>query len=169
MLGMYESFPQNVQKAVSYSFSVSCKKLQHAITETLHRLNTETLRLEDLGSISIPKCKVIFELGIAETQIFSYLDDEETMRVLDKIQEKPFRVMDFLCAVRYYRAQNGKTTPLRFDYYMLRFVFEKGWVDLRIFHERGSMHVAPSELAGFLSGRVNCMFSRKVLKAVETS
>ena len=77
MLGVYENFPENIQKIAFFTSSVSCKKLQQALTEILHRLNTETLRLEDLGNPSIPQCQVIFEFGIAETQTFNYLDDKE--------------------------------------------------------------------------------------------
>jgi len=164
MLGVYENFPENIQKIAFFTSSVSCKKLQQALTEILHRLNTETLRLEDLGNPSIPQCQVIFEFGIAETQTFNYLDDKELKEVLTSIGEKPFSIMDFLCVVRYYRMQKEKQTPLRFDYYMFRLKFDKGAIEMRIFHERGSMHLSPEEIVNLVKDKVNAAFSRKVLK-----
>jgi hypothetical protein len=168
MLGIYENFPDNVQMTTVFTSSVARNRLQRALTEAFHRLNTQNLPLESLGDPSIPQCEAIFELGIAEGQTFSLLDDEETKAVLRAIGEKTLPAMDFLCAIRYYRTSDGKTRPLRFDYYMLRFLFGKDMVELLIFHERGSMHVAPRELAAFLSNRINGLFSRRVLKAIET-
>lgn len=167
MLGIYESFPNNVQMAAFFVSSVSHKRLQQVLTDAFHRLNTETLVLEDIGNPSIPQCKVVFELGIADGQTFSFLDDKEKTHILRTVSERPFPTMDFLCAIRYYRTREGKMRPLRFDYYLLRLLFGKNLIELRVFHERGSMHVAPSELAAFLGDRVNRLFSKKALKAVE--
>ncbi len=169
MLGVYENFPDKVQMATFFVSLVSHKRLQQALTEAFHRLNAENLVLEDIGNPSIPQCKVVFELGIAEGQTFSFLDDKETEHVLRIIKERPFPTMDFLCAIRYYRAPDGKMRPLRFDYYLFRFLFGKDLIELRVFHERGSMHVAPGELAAFLGDRVNRLFPKRVLKAVEAS
>ena len=84
--------------------------------------------------------------------------------MLTSIGEKPFSIMDFLCVVRYYRMQKEKQTPLRFDYYMFRLKFDKGAIEMRIFHERGSMHLSPEEIVNLVKDKVNAAFSRKVLK-----
>jgi hypothetical protein len=164
MLGVYENFPEGIQKIAFFTTSVSYKKLQQALTEILHRLNTETSRLEDLGNPSIPQCQIAFEFGIADTQTFNYLDDKEMKEVLNRISERAFSIMDFLCVLRYYRTKNEKQTPLRFDYYMFRLKFDKGMIEMRIFHERGSMHISPEEIANLVRDKVNAAFSRKVLK-----
>jgi hypothetical protein len=169
MLGTYQSFPENVQKIAYFVSSVSYKRLQKAMIEAFCKLNTENLRLEDFGVPSISGCRVIFELGIAEGQTFNYVDDDERKRVLKSIEDKPFHVMDFLSVIRYHKMLGEKATPLKFDYYMLRFIFDKDFVELRVFHEKGSMHVAPDELTGFLHGKINGIFSRKILKAVKAS
>lgn len=169
MLGTYQNFPENVQKTAYFVSSVSYKRLQRAMIEAFGKLNTANLRLEDFGVPSMTGCRVIFELGIAEDQTFNYLNDDERRRVLESIEGKPFQVMDFLSVIRYHRMLGEKATPLKFDYYMLRFIFDKDFVELRVFHEKGSMHVSPDELAGFLCGKINGMFSRRILKAVKAS
>lgn len=134
-----------------------------------HKLNNETFSLEDVAHPSIPQCTVIFEFGIAEANSFNYLDNEEINRILKVIRRKPFQVMDFFCAIRYYKIQEEKKTPLKFDYYMLRFIFDKNSTETKIFHERGSQHVSPKDIANFLANKINGMFSKKILKAFESS
>lgn len=169
MLGKYQSFPENVQKIAYFMSSIPYKRLQRAMIEAFDELNTASFHLENFGVPSMPECRVIFELGIAEDQTFNYLNDDERRRVLESIEGKPFHVMDFLSVMRYHRMIGEKFTPLKFDYYMLRFIFDKDFVELRIFHEKGSMHVAPDELVSFLYGKINGMFSRRILKAVKAS
>jgi len=167
MLGVYENFPENVHKIVIFASPISSKRLQQTVTEIFHKLNTTTLRLEDISAPSVPECDVIFEFGIAEDENFTYLDEEEKEKVQKKIREKPFQTMDFLCVIRYYRKQNGKKIPLKFDYYMLRFMCGKGLMEMQVYHERGSMHVAPEELINLVRGRINEMFHKKILKVVQ--
>lgn len=167
MLGVYESFPENVNKTVLFASPISSKRLQQAVTEIFQKLNTISLRLEDVSTPSVPECSVIFEFGIAETQNFTYLDVEEKERLLKKMHEKTFQTMDFLCVIRYYRMQNGKKTPLKFDYYMLRFRFSKGLMEMQVYHEKGSMHVSPEELVDLVRERINETFHKKILKPIQ--
>ena len=169
MLGFYENFPKNVHKIAHFTSSVSKKRLQETLTQTLHKLNDETFILEDVAHPSVPQCTVIFEFGIAEANNFNYLDKEETNRALKNIHKKPFQVMDFFCAIRYYKMQNKKKTPLKFDYYMLRFTFDKKSTAIQVFHERGPRHVSPGKIANFLANKINETFSRKILRAFAAS
>ena len=75
--------------------------------------------------------------------------------------------MDFFCALRYYRIQNGKKTPLRFDYYMLRFTFNKDSVTMQIFHERGPRYISPEDIANLVINKLAANFSKKILKTVK--
>lgn len=165
MLGFYENFPKNVHKIVRFVTSISKKRLQQALTRVLYKVNNETFSLEDVAHPSIPRCMVIFEFGVAEANSFNYLDSEEANRMLKSVRKKPFRVMDFLCAIRYYKMQNGKKTALKFDYYMLRFTFNKKSIEIQVFHERGPRHVAPEDAVNFIVNKINGTFSKKILKA----
>lgn len=164
MLGFYENFPINVQKVMRFATTVSTKTLQRVLIQCLEKLNGENLRLEDVTSPSASDCTVVFEFGIADGETFNYLDAEETRKVLGEIHRAPLRIMDFFCAIRYYRERDGKRSPLKFDYYMLRLIFNADSVEALIFHERGPRHVPPEDLISMIIERVNTLHQRKVLR-----
>lgn len=167
MLGFYENFPEGVHKKALFATSLSNKRLQQALTRILHKSNSESFRLEEVSHLSIPHCTTIFEFGIAEGAVFNYLDREEEKRVLKVIRKKPFSVMDLFCAIRYYKMGNNGKTALKFDYYMLRFLFSsKNSMEIRVFHERGPRHVSPEDLARFVVSKLNQTFPRKRLKPI---
>ncbi len=168
MLGFYENFPEDAHKTVHFTVSASKKRLQQAITQVFRKSNDETFTLEDVATPSIPQCTAFFEFGIAEDNGFNYLDEKEVNRVLKIINRKPFQIMDFFCALRYYKGKNEKKTPLKFDYYILRFTFEKKSTEIQVFHERGPRHVSPKEITDFVANRINKMFSKRILKAFST-
>jgi len=169
MLGFYANFPQNTHKIAGFSTSISNKRLQQALAETFLKLNNETFSLEEVATPSVPHCKVVFEFGIADENDFNYLDIHEKDKMLKVINKKTFQIMDFLSVIRYYRIEEEKRSRLRFDYYMLRFMFDKNLIEIRVFHERGPMHVSPEELAEFIVSKINSAFSKKVLKPLEFS
>ncbi len=166
MLGFYEGFPVNTHKIVRFATLISNKKLQQALVQTAQKLNGEKLSLEEVTEPSIPACMVVFEFGIAEGDTFNYLDSAETQKVLEKIRKAPMPIIDFFCAIRYYKKQYGKKIPLKFDYYMLRLTFNAGFMEINVFHERGPRHMLPEDIVNLIVNKVNEFFSRKVLKAV---
>lgn len=167
MLGFYANFPQNIHKAETFSTQISSKKLQQTLVETLHRLNSETLSLEDVAEPSIPGCNVIFEVGVAEDNDFNYLDGEEREKLLGALNKKPFQIMDFLCVIRYRRMVEEKKARMRFDYYMLRLLFGESLVEIQVWHEKGIRHTSPEDLVKLVVNRVNGAFSKKVLRPSE--
>jgi hypothetical protein len=169
MLGLYENFPKTIHKTTSFTASISNKRLQQALIQTLQKINNKNFNLQEITNPSMPQCTAILEFGIAETNNFNYLDDEEANKVLKVIQKKPLQVMDFFCALRYYKMQNEEKTPLRFDYYMIRFIFNKDLMEIQIFHERGPRHVPPEDVANFVANKINEAFSKKILKATMLS
>jgi hypothetical protein len=169
MLGFYDNFPENPHEITRFFASVSHKSLQQALILTFHQLGNEELTIEEIANPSIPQCTTIFELGIAEANSFNYLDNEEKSRVIKVVRKKPLQIMDFLCSIRYYKTQNEKKIPLKFDYYMLRFVFSKNMMELIVFHERGPIHTSPEDLTNFIVNKINERFSKKVLKAIDVS
>ena len=167
--GFYENFPKNVHKTASFTTPISSKRLQQTLIQICHETNNKTFNLEDIADPSIPQCTAIFEFGIAETNNFNYLDNEETNKALKTIKKKPLQTIDFFCAIRYYRRQNEKKIPLKFDYYMVRFTFHKNSLEAQIFHERGPRYISPEDIAHFFTNKINQTFSRKVLKELAIS
>jgi hypothetical protein len=167
MLGLYENFPKTVHKTAFFATSISNKRLQQALIQTVQKINKKTFNLEEIANPSVPQCTVILEFGIAEANNFNYLDDEEANKALKVIQKKPLQAMDFFCALRYYKTQNGKKTPLRFDYYMMRFIFDKDSLEIQIFHERGPRYMSPEDITNFVTNEIGENFSKKILKAVK--
>ena len=166
MLGVYQSFPKNIHTMACFRVSASKKRTQRALTQTLHKLNNETFSLEDVAGPSVRQCTVVLEFGIADEVNFNYLDEKETNKALKVTNKKPLKIMDFFCAIRYYKTENRKKTPLKFDYYMLRFTFNRKSTEIQVFHERGPRHVSPEEIVNFVVNKINEKFSRKILKAI---
>lgn len=169
MLGVYENFPKNIHKTAHFTTSTTNKKLQQNLIQALKETNSQTFSLENITEPPIPKCSVIFEFGIAETNNFNYLDEDETNKVMKIIQKKPLQFADFFCAIRYYKTQNEKKTPLKFDYYMIRFIFNKNSMETLIFHERGPRYMSPEDIVNFIFNRTNETFSRKALTPIKSS
>jgi hypothetical protein len=166
MLGVYESFPENVHKIADFATLTPTKRLQQTLVQVLHKLN-ETTSLDSTTSPATSQCAVIFEFGIAEGNDFNYLDDEEVSRVMNNISRKPLPIVDFLLVIRYYKTQEQKRSPLRFDYYMLRFAFDKH-LEIRVFHEKGPMRMLPEEIIDLIVSRINETVSKRVLRPLET-
>jgi len=168
MLGFYENFPLNVHKMTHFTTSISSKKLQQTLVQMFNEINGKSFNLEDVADPSVPQCTVIFEFGIAEANNFNYLDNEETNKMLKVIQKKPLQVIDFYCSIRYYKTQNEKKVPLKFDYYMIRFTFNKNTAEMQIFHERGPRYVSPEDVVNYIADKINEKFSKKILKVPQT-
>ena len=168
MLGFYENFPENIHRIESFISSVSSKRLQRRIIQVLSDINRQTFSFEEVSSPSVPECAVIFEVGIAESDSFNYIDEEETKKVLNALKRAPFQVIDLFCAIRYYKNREGKRAPLRFDYYIMRALFGKSTMEMRVFHERGPRYISPEDMITFLSNKINEPSARKILKRLET-
>jgi hypothetical protein len=169
MLGFYENFPEGIHRIESFTSSLSSKKLQQRLIQVLSEINRKTFSFEEIANPTVPECAVIFEVGLADAESFNYIDEEETKKALNALKKEPFRVMDFFCAVRYYKAKTEKKAPLKFDYYLIRFVFGKDSMEMRVFHERGPRYVSPEDIVAFLVNKVNEASGRKILKKVEPS
>lgn len=165
MLGFYENFPKNIHKITTFSTAFSKKKLQKSIINALHKLNNENFSLEEVTKPSIYECVTIFEVGLAERNVFNYLDNEEKSRILKILRKKTLDVIDSFFVIRYYK----KKTPLKFDYYMLRFIFNKKTTQIQVFHERGPRHISPEEMLNWITNKVNEPFAKKILRTAQVS
>ncbi|UCF58691.1 MAG: hypothetical protein JSV15_06445 [Candidatus Bathyarchaeota archaeon] len=164
MLGRYENFPETVHGIARFAPTPSIAQMQEAILHALYQLNHEICDLERIVAVSLLKCEVSFEFGVAEAEEFNYLDEEELNRFRKSVVDKTFSVLDFFCVVRYHVNKKGKRVPLKFDYHLLRFMFYGARMELRVTHERGAQHVSLEELIAFIAKRVNEDLSKKRLK-----
>lgn len=168
MFGFYKNFPENIHKRVRFTVSSSNKRLQQTLIQIFRAINCKTFNLEDITLPSIPQCKVIFEFGIAETTTFNYIDMEEADRILKIIGKKPLQIMDLFCAIRYYKIRNEQKIPLKFDYYMIRFIFNKNLMEIQVFHERGPRYISPEDIINCIMDEIKKNFSKRILKSLET-
>lgn len=168
MFGFYKNFPENIHKRVRFTVSLSNKRLQQTLIQIFRAINCKTFNLEDITLPSIPQCKVIFEFGIAETTTFNYIDMEEADRILKIIGKKPLQIMDLFCAIRYYKIRNEQKIPLKFDYYMIRFIFNKNLMEIQVFHERGPRYISPEDIINCIMDEIKKNFSKRILKSLET-
>lgn len=136
--------------------------------QTLLRVNCRTFTFEDVGNPTVPGCTVIFEFGIADSNSFNFISEREAEKMLTALNSESCKVMDFFCAIRYYKDYASSKKPLKFDYYMGRFVFtEENVLELQVFHERGPRYVSPKDLTAFLQKKINEASARGTLKKVE--
>ena len=169
MLGLYENFPENIHIVESFTSTLTDQKLQQKLVQTLREVNRKRFSFEEIGHPAMHDCTVIFEVGIADGRSFNFIDDEEAKSVFSALKKQAFRVMDFFVAVRYYKGI-PKKTPLRFDYFMVRFVFSgNNSVELQVFHERGPRYTSPEDIIDFIGKEVNGATARKILRKVEPS
>ena len=151
MLGRYENFPNIAHGIASLASKASRRELQEAIISTFYRLNHGKWHLKEIAYCSTPSCEVVFELGVAENVTFIYLDDDEFSTLKSKVSQRAPGVLDFLCILKYHlRSGSKKGAALRFDYFMLRFVFSGRGAKLFVSHERGPQHVYAEDLIAFL-------------------
>lgn len=151
LLGYYENFPETIHGIARFTYKASQRKIQKAIVSAFHKLNKERRQHEEVAHYPSPNCVVDFELGVGEDNVFTFLDGNELSILEAEINKKTLVFLDFLCILQYHVADNlGRPTPLRFDYYMLRFGFERNNMEFLVSHERGPQHVHVEDLIGFL-------------------
>lgn len=161
MLGRYENFPGKVHALALFDYQNSAKEVQQAILCALHHLNHERYDLDAVTPYLKQKCEVSFEFGVAEGFEFNFLDQKELDQCLRGVAENELQTLDFFFAVRYHIIrEDSKRVPLRFDYHVLRFIFQESGLELRIRHERGTQRVTLDDLTAFIAKRINAELSR---------
>ncbi len=155
-LGQYENFPENVHATDQFAHeNTATAALQQTILQALRKINEENCSLTDVTLFPSQECQVSFEVGVAEGTTFNYVDSREVERIGKAVDERELPLLDFLCVVRYHVAKQQKQSALKFDYYLVRFMFQGETLELKAFHERGPRHTSPKELLNFLMQRVN--------------
>jgi hypothetical protein len=169
-LGFYENFPTSIHRIDSFNSTLSIKRLQQKIIQVFYQLNCKEFTFEEVVNPTVPQGRVIFEFGLAESEGFNYIDENELKKTLKLLAKERLNAMDFFCSIRYYRDNGEKKTPLKFDYYMLRTIFGKDVFEVQVFHERGPRYISPEELTAFIFYIINESSSgkRKILKRRST-
>jgi hypothetical protein len=166
MLGFYDNFPANIHRVEELTLTLSNKLIQHKLIQVFETTNKKIFSFDEIAQPTMPNSTVIFEIGIADGQSFSYIDKEELKKVRAALREDPLRTMDFFLSIRYYKETAKKRTPLRFDYYMARTVFSGNTMEIQIFHERGPRYLSPKDLVSFIVDEVNKTYTRRILKRI---
>jgi hypothetical protein len=47
---------------------------------------------------------------------------------------------------------------------MIRFTFNKNYVEVLVFHERGPRHISPEDIVDLIANKINEAFQRRILK-----
>jgi len=169
MLGFYDNFPVNIHRIENFSTTFSNKKLQQRLIRVLYEINRRTFSFEEIAYPTVPESTIIFEAGLADAKSFNYIDKEEAKKVLSVLIKGALRSMDLFCAVRYYKDTAEKKAPLKFDYYILRVIFGRNAVEIRVFHERGPRYISPGDIVTFLVDMINETSKKKILKKIESA
>ncbi len=168
MLGHYESFPEIVHGVAQLSYKTSPKKVQQALVIVFYQLNQEKGKLREMGYSFPADCEANFEFGVGDEATFTFLDKIELSRLEREIESSVLTFLDFLCALQYHVVdESGRRMPLKFDYYLLRFMFDKNFVEFLVSHERGPQRVHVEDLIGFLVGRIEKELDRRFSAALK--
>jgi hypothetical protein len=162
LLGYYAEFPEPIHGIALFNHQNSTKRIQQAILCALHRLNHEVYDLSAVTPYLKQKCEVGFEFGVAENMAFNFLDEKELEKYLKHISEKELQTLDFFFVIRYHvTRKSGKQIPLRFDYQLLRFTFQKDHLEMQIRHEKGVQRIPIDDFTDFIAERINTELSRR--------
>jgi hypothetical protein len=163
-LGVFNNFPPNIQFVQSFTSTIQNQQLQQKLIQTLYEINRKKFSFEEAGHPTIPECGIIFEFGLADADCFNFIDEEEVKKAMDLLANQLLEKMDFFCIIRYYRGEGEKKRPLKFDYYLLRTVYNESIFEIQVYHKKGLRYVPPEDLTEFIFNKLNQSYKRKVLK-----
>ena len=166
MIGLYENFPDIRHGFAHFSNAVPIPDLQRILLQFLQRVN-ENKESVSLAEFTRHKIRVELEVGVADGLAFDYFDKESLKRCLDATSKNALPVLDLFYVVRYYVPDRAKRKPLKFDYYIVRFLFREDEVEMLVHHERGPRHLAVEELIKFHLNRINRELKAKKLSPLK--
>jgi hypothetical protein len=160
MEGIYEGFPDVHHGVAVFSCEAGCGALQQALIQLFHRINVggEPVEAPILSSQGI---SLILEIGVADGLAFNFIDDEELGRWVSLLRERRLDTLDFILIARYYISREGRRRPLRFDYYILRFIFRPGALEIRVHHEKGTRRLPIEDLLRLLGEKISLELTRE--------
>jgi hypothetical protein len=168
-LGLYKGFPASIHRIDTFSSTISNKQIQQKLINVFNDVNQKEFTFEEVTNPTVPDGKVIFEFGIAEAMNFNFIDGKELERTLELLEKQRVHSLDFFCSIRYYKEEGTNKNPLKFDYFLIRTIFNKNKLEIHVFHERGPRYISPEELTTFIFEKINELStkSRKILKRTD--
>ncbi len=154
MIGIYDNFPDVHHGAVIFSCKIQTQELQKTLLVFLQELNEQIKPLE-IPEIIKQNIHVKMDVGIADGLTFNYFDLKCLKHCLREISNNVLPTLDLFFVVRYYIISGVNRRPLKFDYYILRFLFKENAVELLVYHDKGPRHLAVEELVKFLFNSIN--------------
>jgi hypothetical protein len=148
----------------SFNSTLPSKQLQRRLIQAFYEINRKEFSFEEAGNPTIPECKIIFEFGLADAESFNYIDEEEVKKALNLLAKEHLGTIDFFCAIRYYRGKGEKKRALKFDYYLIRTVYNRDIFEIQVYHKKGLRYLSPEDLTLFIFNKTNEASKRKVLK-----
>jgi hypothetical protein len=163
-LGIFDNFPPNIQYVQSFTSNIPSRQLQQSLIQVFFEVNNKKFSFEEVGHPTIPGCQIIFEFGLADADCFNYIDDEELKKAMDLLANQILENMDFFCVVRYYKGEGLERRPLKFDYYLIRTVYNRSVFEIQVYHKKGLRYFPPEDLSLFIFNKLNAASNRKTLK-----
>ena len=157
MFGRYANFPDKCHGRAKLTHVFVSNKIQFFILQSLSELNStkETAAFEFNNNEDFPVA-TSFEVGIAEDAVFHYLKPNEISKYwLQLARNDPPSILDFLLIAKYHRNKNEKLVPLKFDHFMLRFLFSAKTFETLVFHEQGVRRIRIRELLTYILKRIS--------------
>jgi hypothetical protein len=148
-IGMFTNFPTIVHGIAEAVHNDPPFKVQRAAIQALRDLNghKEEYPISVSGHNGTYRGTLGFEVGVAEGIFFNCLDDENVQRLCRPLSPRSsYRLLDFLLIVTYHYSHRGRMTALNFDHHHLRFVFNYGRFEVRLFHSKGTRRMPFDEL-----------------------
>jgi len=163
-LGLFDNFPANVPMLERFYSTVPIEQLQRRLIQTFYEINRREFSFEEAAYPTIPKCRIIFEFGLADAESFNFIDEQEVKKAQNLLAKEHLETLDFFCAIRYYKGNAEEKRPLKFDYYLVRTLYKGDVFGIQVYHKKGLMYVSPEDLTLFIFNKVNDASKRKILK-----
>ncbi|MEM3737468.1 MAG: hypothetical protein QXJ75_05240 [Candidatus Bathyarchaeia archaeon] len=165
MYGKFDNFPETVQTWALIAYSSKIHQVQSILIETLWKLNSNSEEaVEHISKSSGPVwCR--YEVGVADGMCFNFIDEEEVLKLREKLEGESYKILDTLiCTSYYYATKDGKKTKLRSDLQYLRFTFEAlDYFEVYVHHFRGPRWMPLDELIRRIFNRLNDEAKRRRL------
>ena len=152
----------------SFYSALPSEQLQRRLIRAFYEVNRKEFSFEEAAYPTIPECRIIFEFGLADAESFNYIDEEEVKKALSLLEKERLDMMDFFCAIRYYKGKAEEKRALKFDYYLIRTVYNRDIFEIQVHHKKGLGYLSPEDLTSFIFNKINEPSKKKILSKAAT-